>query len=364
MKHRIVAALAALLTLAPLQGWAQDKGGSDQAAETIRWPIPWRVGQALSYETENLESEVSPGKREKTRITDTTTLTIVEATTTGFVQKWTSGKPRIEVIQGDKSAVAMMEGLYESLAGVHILVELDKDANYKGIRNLEEITRQLRAAMRPLLLAGIDAKGETSAAANQATREAETAGARKRAEQVLDGVASPAFVEAAVGQVIQNYNGFVGIELEDGASYELDTELDNPLGGAKFPAKLTFGLYASQEDPEDVFVEWTSTIDPKRGAAAAWDMVEKLYGTAIPKEQRKQLPKELAIVDEGFLVFNRSSGVIEMFENERKATMKDLDKVDRDRMRLLDNEHGHTWKEESQEKAPSPETGEKQDQVR
>lgn len=346
MKHWLATVLAASLAAASPHGLAQEEGASDAAATNIRWPIPWRAGMVLRYETENLEAETRPGKREKTRITDTTTLTIVEATTSGFVQRWTSGKPTIEVIEGDKDAAAMMEGLYASLAGLHVLVELDKDANYKGIRNLDEIVQQLRAAIRPMLLSAIDAEAHKSAAGDEGAREAVKAEARKRAEQVIDGFASPAFVEAAMGQVIQNYNGFIGIELEDGAAYELETELDNPLGATKFPAKLTYGLYASEDDPEDVFVEWTSTIDPRRGAAAAWEMVEKLYGTAIPKEQRKELPKEMAIEDAGFLVFNRSTGVIEMYENERKVTMKDVHKVDRDRMRLLDSDHGHTWKEE------------------
>lgn len=356
MRDWIAAALAASLALALAlpQARAQEAGAAQETTGKIRWPVPWRAGLALTYETENLESEVAPGKREKTRITDTTTLTVVEATTTGFVQKWTSGKPRIEVIEGSKDSVAMMEGLYESLAGLHILVELDKDANYKGIRNLAEISAQLRNAMRSVLLSGIDAEAAKAASGDGADTEAVKAEARKRAEQVLDGFASPAFVEAAMGKVIQNYNGFIGIELEDGASYEVETELDNPLGGSKFPAKLTFGMYASDDDPEDVFLEWTSSIDPKRGARAVWEMVEKLYGTAIPKEERKQLPKELAIVDEGFLVFNRGSGVIEMFENERKVTIKDLHKIDRDRMRLLDNAHGHTWKDAASDEAAQP----------
>ena len=211
-----------------------------------------------------------------------------------------------------------------------------------------------QVSMRSLLLSGIDAEAAKAASGDGADTEAVKAEARKRAEQVLDGFASPAFVEAAMGKVIQNYNGFIGIELEDGASYEVETELDNPLGGSKFPAKLTFGMYASDDDPEDVFLEWTSSIDPKRGARAVWEMVEKLYGTAIPKEERKQLPKELAIVDEGFLVFNRGSGVIEMFENERKVTIKDLHKIDRDRMRLLDSAHGHTWKDAASDEAAQP----------
>lgn len=347
MKHWMTAALAASLSFAWPQGQAReapDAPAAEAPAETIRWPVPWRAGLVLRYETENLESDVRPGKREKTRMTDTTTLRIVEATQAGFVQEWRSDTPDIEVIEGDPAMARRMEGVYDALAGLRILVELDKDANYKGIRNLEDIVRQMREAMRPLVISALD-DALAKAPQGKAASDADKAEARRHVEKVMDGIASPAFVEGSIGQVVQNYNAFVGIALEDGARYEVDTELDNPMGATKFPARLTFGLTVSDEDPEDVFVEWTSTIDPERGAAAAWEIAEKLAGTAIPQDQRKALPKEIQIEDTGFVLFNRGSGVIEMYENERKVTLQDVYKVDRDRMRLLDDAHGHVWKE-------------------
>ena len=345
MKLKLAAAFAALVACAP--SFAQQDPGKTETAETIRWPVPWKVGQVLTYETENLEEERSPKKREKTRTSDRTEITITEATLEGYVQRWTASQTRYELIEGDAEQAKLAAELIETLADVPLLVELDKDANYKGIRNLAEISTRVRAAMTPVLAQGVE-QGVRKAKQDASDAEVKEAieKARPHLEGLLERLSSPAFLEAAIGQVVQNFNGFVGIELEDGASYTLDTELDNPLGEKKFPATLEFGLYASDEDPDDVFLEWKSTIDPKRGADAVWEFAEKLMGTAIPKDQRKELPKEISIVDEGFLLFNRESGVIEMYENERKADLGDTHKTDRDRMRLVGGEHEHQWKEE------------------
>lgn len=347
MKLRVLAAIAAAFACVPAHA---QEARSEETAETIRWPIPWKVGQVLTYETENLEAEQSAKKRERTRSTDTTTITIVEASTEGYVQKWVSTNSKYEALEGDPEAVKLMEQLNASLSDLSILVELDKEASYKRIRNIDEISTRMRGSLRPMLLAEVE-KGVSKTIKDEAEVKAAMEKSRAQLDSMLAGLTSPAFIEAAMGQVLQNYNGFVGIELEDGASYSLETELDNPLGGKKFPATIEFGLYASEDDPDDVFVEWTSKIDPRRGAQAAWDMVEKMYGSVIPKEQRKDLPKEISIVDEGFLVFNRNSGVIEMYENERKVDMADTHKSDRDRMRLVGGEHEHEWKQEAVEGA-------------
>ncbi|MGH8075818.1 MAG: hypothetical protein ACREPE_00620, partial [Lysobacter sp.] len=133
-----------------------------------------------------------------------------------------------------------------------------------------------------------------------------------------------------------------------GERYALETELDNPLGGKKFPATMEFGLYASEEDPADIFIEWDSTIDPKKGMDAVWDLTETLYGIKVPKADRKGLPKQISFVDEGFIIFNRDSGVIEMFESTRTVKLGDKVDVDRNRMRLTNGDHSHTWTEESE----------------
>lgn len=342
MKEWITAAIAAALACAP--AYAQQESGESPAAETIRWPIPWKVGQVLTYETENLDMENSPKKREKIRSTDRTTIAITEATLEGYVQRWTSAEPRYEVIEGDAEAAKLAEDLVKALANLPIMVELDKDATYKGIRNLAEISSRVRAEMEPLVAKGVEhGVRKVNKDASDADVKAAMEKARPHLDGMLEGLTSPAFLEAAIGQVVQNYNGFVGIELEAGAKYSAETELDNPLGASKFPATIEFGLYASEDDPDDVFLEWTSTIDPVRGADAVWEAAEALMGTKIPSQERKTLPEEVSIIDEGFVLFNRSSGVIEMYENERKTILGDTHKTDRDRMRLVGGEHDHAW---------------------
>ena len=342
MKLQLAAAFAALVACAP--SFAQQDAGKTETAETIHWPVPWKVGQVFTYETESLDAEQAPNKREKTRSTDTTKITITEATTDGYVQRWISTAPKVQMLEGDANAAKLMESLATSLTDLVILVELDKEATYKRIRNIDEISTRMRAALKPLLDAEVE-KGIAKAKGDDIDTKAALEQARGQLDKMLDGLSSPAYLEAVLGQVVQNYNAFVGIALEDGASYSVESELDNPLGGRKFPATVEFGLYVSEDDPEDVFLEWTSTIDPERGAEAIWELAEKLVGMQIPKEQRKELPTQVSIVDEGFVIFNRSSGVIEMYENERKVDLGDTHKSDRDRMRLVDGEHEHEWKE-------------------
>lgn len=318
----------------------QPEKQADLQPETIRWPIPWKAGQALSYETENLEEKTEKGKPLKLRTISSTTITITQASTQGYVQRWTGGTPRVEVLQGDPASAAMMSELYKSLADLAIVVELDKDANYKRIGNIDEISTRMRAALEPALMAGV----QDTAPGNPAP---DGAAMRTRVAQVLDTVTEPRVLENMLGKLVQNYNAFVGIELEDGARYAVDSELENPMGGAALPAKIEFGLYASEDDPNDVFLEWTTNIDPERRAKAAWDIMEKLAGVPIPEAERKKLPDRMEISDEGFVLFNRRSGVIEMYEYQRNVQVKDLRKTERDRMRLVDGDHTHTWKEDA-----------------
>lgn len=349
MKPIRLVAFAAVFACAPVMAQTDtSEAAKALTAEEIRWPVPWKVGQVLTYETEGLDAEQSPKKREKVRTSDTTTITIVEASEEGYLQRWVSSNPRFELIEGDPKAAELMQGLDTSLADLQVLVELDKEATYRRIRNIDEISARMRTALEPMILEGVE-KGVAETGAGAVDTKAAIEKARPQLERMLQGLTSPAYIEAAMGQILQTYNAFVGISLEDGASYTAEAELDNPMGGKKFPSKIEFGLYTSEEDPQDVFVEWTSKIDPERGAEAAWEVAEKLVGMKIPAADRKDLPKQISIVDTGFLVFNRGTGVIEMYENERTIDLAETHKSDRDRMRLTNGEHAHHWKEEGAE---------------
>jgi hypothetical protein len=197
------------------------------AADTLRWPNPWKVGQVLVYETEGLETEVDGDKREKTRDADRTTIRIAQATQEGYLQEWRSRDATFEVIEGDQAMAGLMSAAMKGMGDLAVEATLDKDGNYTGIRNIDAVATRMRTAMRPVMAAAIDAR---LAKQPEAQRAALQAKAHEQVEKVLDGITSPAVVATMLGRVIETYNAFVGVELEAGQWYELDTELDTPVG--------------------------------------------------------------------------------------------------------------------------------------
>ncbi|HEY0660029.1 MAG TPA: hypothetical protein VGD21_01700, partial [Lysobacter sp.] len=300
------------------------------AADTLRWPSPWEAGLSLVYETESLDSEAKAGQREKIRTTDTTEVTISQASADGYLQEWRSRDLGFEVIEGDKAAGALREAAVRAMADSTVEVALDKNGNYASIRNLDALSTRMREVMRPLIVASIEAEvGKL----DEGKRDKARAEALKGSDGILDRITSPAMLEPMLGRVLQTYNGFVGVDLEIGEWYELETAQANPLGGKPFPSKLQFQLYPSEDDPNDVFLEWNSSVDPDKGADAMWELTEKLVGKKIPPKERKALPDTVAIKDEGFFLFRRDTGIVEMYESVRTIKLGDHEKVERQRMR-------------------------------
>jgi hypothetical protein len=229
-----------------------------------------------------------------------------------------------------------------SLVDVPLEVTLDKDANYAGLRNREAIVARLHKALRPLLAFGAEA--ELSQIDDTTKRDAARKDAHATVDATMASVFSPGIVEGLVGRTPQTYNGFVGIDLEPDQAYELETELPNPLGGAPFPAKLTLSLSVSKEDPDDMFVAWDQAIDGRRVGEASAAIAEKLG--AKPADAGAT-PANVDIRDEGLFLVHRPSGVIEMFETTRTTTSEGYARVERTRMRLLDGEHEHVWRDEA-----------------
>ena len=212
-----------------------------------------------------------------------------------------------------------------------------------------------RAALQRVISEAFAADVEKGAAKLDAdTRKALVDSIPAQVDALLARLTEPRLLEQMLTNEIQTVLNFSGAELEDDQRYELETELENPTGGQPFPAKLTFGLYVDRNEPEDVWLEWTLAIDPAKGAAAVWDTVERLYGKTFSAEEKKLLPSQVSIVDKGFLLFHRASGLPEMFQNERITRVADAENSKRHRLRLLDNPHGHEWNAPA---SPSAETG-------
>lgn len=330
--------------------------------EKIKLPLPWKQGEVLRYETERVKTETAPGKREKSVGTSKAAIETLEAGKEGFVQRWSWSESKEEVLEGDESMEAVMAEATAELEKIALIVEMNADGNYSRVRNLPEIGQRMVAVMRPMLVGQVDDEMKKQAAAmDDAQRGKARAEAVARLDGFLQRFTEPQVLENLLTKEIQNVLAFAGAELENDQAYEIDTELGNPTGGAAFPAKLTFGLYEDEEEPEDIWLEWTLEIDPVKGANAVWDTVERMYGRKIGDAERKELPAEVSIVDKGFMVFERSTGVPELYQNVRTTKLGENANYERNRMRLLDRGHGHVWLEQNPQATDPELSGDERD---
>lgn len=321
---------------------------AEPQAKKIKLPLPWKQGEVLHYETERVKTETAPGKREKSVETSKAAVETIEAGKDGFVQRWSWSDTRDEVLEGDKSMQEVMAKATAELEKIALVVEMDAEGQYSRVRNLADIGQRMVAVMRPILVKQVDDELQKQAAAMD---DAQRKQARERAVTGLDGFlqrfTEPQVLENLLTKDIQNVLAFTGPELENDQAYEAETVLENPTGGAAFPAKLTFGLYEDEEEPEDIWLEWTLEIDPVKGATAVWDTVERMYGRKISEAERKQLPAEVSIVDKGFLLLERSTGLPELYQNVRTTKFGENANYERNRMRLLGRGHEHAWLEQN-----------------
>lgn len=335
-----------LLALALLSALSVPAFAAEEAAEApkVKWVLPWKAGTALTYEMEDLESQETPGKKSSHRTTSTTHVAIAEANDDGFLQTWKFEDSKIEVLEGDemtRQMMAQLEASARALENVALEVKLDREGMYTGLRNLDTVTQQLRELMTPVMtLAG---EAELAKIKDEKARQAAREKAKPAVQAMMETLLAPAMVEGMVTRRIQDYLGFHGLELEPDQAYEVDTELPNPLGGAAFPAKLQFSMSVADDEPDDLYVSYDLVIDPEKVAAAAKDVVTRIAGkdAGIAKDAIQGVE----VGDEGLFVVHRPTGVVEMFETTRTTKTEGLKKVERHRMRLVDNEHGHYWKD-------------------
>lgn len=327
-----------------------DKGSAAPAGDVIRWLLPWREGVTLRYAAEDYDDERDGDSRERTRVTGIETISIREARDDGYLQAWSFADTRFEVLEGEPVAADVMQGLMESLAGLEIEVELDGAGNYAGIRNLSVISARMRPAMQQAISSAAGSVPAAMAAGQEASADPAAlqvarAAADKAMAGMLDRLVSPEVLGPLLSEDAVRYNDFVGAELEDGVEYAVDVDLENPLSGGSLPARVTFGAHLRESDPDDVFLEWTTRVDPEAAAAAARNLAGMLL-ESMPAEAATLSPEllvELSVIESGFVLFRRSTGVVEMLEATRTVRAGGELKVERRRMRLLDGDHAHEW---------------------
>ena len=320
------------------------------AAPVIHLPLPWKVGQVLRYAYENTDDKQSPGKRNRTRVTSVTELRTRRADKDGFEVHWASHDTAYRTLEGDVALDALMAPAMARMEQIPMEVVLEADGAYRSIRNIDQLSARMRVAMAPVAKASLEAGLQAAPPPQAGSAEERRAQAEAVLKTYLDNITSPKLLEATATRQVRNIAFFNAGGLEDDAWYTLETELPNPTGGANFPAKLEYGLWVSEDDPEDVYIRWTSTIDPVKGAAALADTVRRLFGEGLPLAP-EDLPKQVAIEDAGLILVHRPTGMVEMYEDERTTTFGETKNYERTRMRLLDAGHGHEWADESNVKS-------------
>lgn len=337
--HRILA--VTLLCALPFAS----ASAAEPSVPTVKWTVPWKKGTSLEYAAEDLTiSDLDA--RERTRSTSVATVRITEATKNGFVQVWSWRDARFVVEEGDKAKEAAMREYAAGMQDITLEVQLDADANYASLRNLEQITPRLRKAMRPAVAASI----ETGLARipDAAKREEARKTAMAQMEGFVDRMLAPGVLEVLLTRNIQWYNGLVGIDIEPDQDYQANVEIPNPVSGQPIPITVTFSVSVDKDDPDDLFVAFEQTIDRENAGAAVTAILQNLLGKPLPKDQKL----ELAVIDEGMFVVHRPTGTVEMFESTRTVRAGERSKVERHRLRLIDGEHEHEWRDEQEPAEP------------
>lgn len=354
MKRACAAAL--LLALAwPVVAQAK-KNVPRQPGETIHWVAPWREGVTLRYATEDYDVSAGANGRERSRTTSTETIRIIEARDDGFVQEWSWADSRYEQLEGREEQQVLMQQLMDSLPGLTLEVDLDATGNFVALRNIDDLAARLRPALRK----GFDAMFESGiqSAGGWPEDEAEAAAARVRAQEFVDGMlermTSAPVLEALMSSDAVAYNDAFGAELEAGVPFEVEVEIESPLGGGSVPARGTLLMQTGAPGSGEAVLEWVTRMDRERMAAMALAAAEQMYGVEASDEERAKVVADMSVTDAGSICFRRSTGVPLMLETVRTVSAAGEQRVERRRMRLLDDDHGHEWPDDG----PPPLPGE------
>lgn len=339
--HRLRTPLLAALLLAALPTLAQDR---------IRWPVTWTVGQTFTYDAESLERERDDEGTRVSRSTDVTELRVAEAGAGGYLQHWITRDSRIETIEGDRSTTDAVAPLLDQFEGFVVQIELGPDGRYRRLRNLDETTAKVRQVMLPLtgttieqISAGMDP------AMPAAEREMIIAMTRKNMQAMMEKFFTDDMVEAMTSGSAKGVTWFAGGEYEAGKRYRDAEPIESPLLGRKLPAQREFTFTVDKDDPALARVEWTHTLDTSGDVAPLWSLVSELTSGGLDTAQGEGRPEDLALREQGMMLFRRNTGVVELLETTITSRYgQEHDEHDRNRLRLRGS--ARAWPRETVEK--------------
>ncbi len=334
--------LAATLSLLLLANVAY----AANAAEAVRWPIPWKAGDTWVYETESIDHEVEDGKPKTMRTTDRTEIRVDDAGKQGYVQTWTSRDSRIEAVEGDRSSADTIAPILDQFDGYGVVVELDSDGQYRRMRNLDETTTKVRTIMMPLTglsedPAPIDSDDKLAKAGQEAMQEI----TRLNLKAMLETFFNHEKVEVMTTEHIRSFTRFMGQRFTPGKTYRDNAPLSSPTRGRPLPATREYVLDIDKDDANLARLRWTHTLDTRGDAESLWLLASELAGNAAAEFPHAGRPENLALHEEGFALFHLDTGTIDLIQTITTSRYGDThDERERNRMRRVGATR--TWAQE------------------
>jgi hypothetical protein len=281
------------------------------AHAAVAIPLPWQVGLKLEYDSTTVSEKVTRDVRRVATTRAVSTIEILAADDTGYVQSWRDRKARI-VVEGNGPELAQeqrtSQQMLDRFADLSLEARLDDQGLYTGLRNWEVLAARMREVIAPVLLAQARAKPQLAS-----VPEAEL---WPKLTPVLAQMTTQPVIDASLGRNASIYNLFTSPVIEAGKPVRYEDALQSPLSDHRIPAIGMFELIATDEQADTITIRWTQAIDPVKGRDAAWAMVEAITGAPLPAE-RTSLPTQLTLRDEATVVLHRGTGVIQRLQHER-----------------------------------------------
>ncbi|NOT87557.1 MAG: hypothetical protein HOP03_05190 [Lysobacter sp.] len=316
------------------------------AAEQVRVPIGWRAGEVATYDTESVVRDNANGAKSARRITDRTRIRTDEADNQGYALTWTTHDSRIEAVEGDRSMVDTIAPMLDELDGMEVVIELDRNGQYRRVRNLDVVLVKMRAAMLPIFAANLPNlfNGGDSKVAKYDRDEA-LAIARENLQASIDSIITPQGVETMSSAQAKAMIAFAGKTLVVGKRYRDNAPMASPTEGRPLPASREYVLSLVDGDPDLARIRWTHTLDPRADAKVLWTLVDELVGSAESDARHDGRPNDLVLDEEGVLLFRRDTGAVDMLQTteiSRYGTVHD----ENERYRMRRSGIARTWAQE------------------
>jgi len=334
---RVIALLSTLL-LAAAPAFADDAGH-------VRWPVGWKAGEVATYSTESVVREKNKKGTSIRRTTGRPEIRTNEAGDSGYVLTWVTRDSRIEAVEGDRSMVDAIAPILDKLDGMEIVIELDRDGRYRRVRNLQTLIAKVRATMLPVFAANLSNMFEDDPKISKADRNAILKIAQDNLEASIDDIITPGSVETMSSEQAKTMTVFVGKTLEVGKRYRDREPMESPNEGRSLQADREYVLSLVDDDPNLARIRWTHTLDTAGNAQSLWALVDELTSGEDKASVRKARPSDLALREEGVVVFRRDTGAVEMLETtevSRYGTVHD----EQERFRMRRSGTARTWAQE------------------